>query len=131
MGILTHYVSFREIEAARSPSERRCLDRVRNELMFPLNDFSEIIAGRLVRHVRNSGAPSKRIREMTEKRLFPTVLVRTELDLHTRIIQFKIGIHIREALDEFLRENVGYASESNMVVFIPNEKYNFSPYDVF
>ena len=30
-----------EMEAARSPSERRHIDRVRNELMFSLNNFSE------------------------------------------------------------------------------------------
>ena len=63
----------REMEAAMSPSERRHIDRIRNELMIPLNDFSEIIASRLVRHLRKSGVPSKRIREMREKRLFPTV----------------------------------------------------------
>ena len=121
----------REMEAARSPSERRFIDRIRNELMLPLDDFLEIIASRLFRRLCNSGASSERIRKMREKRLFPTLLVRTELDLHTRIIQFKIGIHTRETLDEFLREYVGYAPGPDMVVFVPSEKYDFSPYNVF
>ena len=47
------------------------------------------------------------MRDRRDRRVNPTVwLVKTKLDLLIRIMQFKIGINTREALDKFLTECV-------------------------
>ena len=45
------------------------------------------------------------------------------LQLHVRQIQFKVGIHTKEALDEYLTENVGYDFGVEKVAFIPSETH--------
>ena len=58
------------VERRMSPFSKNLRDRIKNELMFPLDDFSEIISSRLVRHFRKLGASPQQIKEMRE-RSFP------------------------------------------------------------
>ena len=73
----------------------------------------------------------QRIKELRNTRLHPSVSVKTELELHVRIIQFKIGIHTREALDKLLAENIRYDFDVDLVQFFPSEKYNFNSFELF
>ena len=78
------------------------MNRVKNELMLPLDDLSKIISAGLIRHLRKLGVPNWEIRKLvTTSMAEPTTPFVSKLDLLVRLFQFKIGIRTREALYEF------------------------------
>ena len=100
--------------------------------MFPLDDFSEIIASRFKRHLRKLGVSPQRMKKLTYVAMnISPIQVVTRFELHVRIIQFKVSIRTREALDEFLTENVRYDFNVDKVAIIQTEKYKLSGSDLF
>ena len=59
--------------------------------MFPLDDFSEIIASRFKRHLRKLGVSAQRMKKLTHMGMnISPIQVVTRFELHVRQIQFKI-----------------------------------------
>ena len=113
-----------------TPYQQHLVDRVKSELMFPLDDFSEIITNSLIRHLLELGVCNWQIKKLsTTGMVVPTAPVVSKLELLVRLFQFKVGIHTQEILDEFLEENIGF--EEGHVAIFPSEKYKFNPYEIF
>ena len=67
---LASFIVLSKMEADMTPFERKRRERIK-KLMFPLNDFSEIISSRLVKHIHKLGTPTHEIRDMRDRRLNP------------------------------------------------------------
>ena len=86
---LSAFIVRSKIEADMTLFHRERRDRIK-ELMFPLNDFSEIISSRLVKQLRKLGTPTHEIWDMRDGRVNPTVwLVKTKLDLLIELYSLK------------------------------------------
>ena len=112
-------------------SHARVIKRVMDELMFPLDDFSEIISSRFKRHLRRLGVPPQQMKKLTHRgTIIPPNEFIVFFELHVRQIQFKIGIRTREDLDDkYLTENVGYYFRVEKVAFVLNEIHMRTPHD--
>ena len=118
----SNYTHSEKFEMDFSLPELLVLGRACRLMVFTLDDFSEIVTSRLRRHLRGLGVSSQQMKKLTQSIIPPNKFV-SSLELHVRQIQFKVGIHTREVLDDYLTKCIGYDFSVEKIVFIPNKKY--------
>ena len=69
--------------------KQHVINRIKNELMFSLDDFSEIIASRFKKHLRRLRVSPQRMKKLTHVAMnISPIQGVTRFELHVRQIQF-------------------------------------------